>query len=621
MSWQAVVFALLALVVGGGIAWYERSHPSSRLIALIAALTALAVAGRLALAPIPNVVATTDIVLITGYALGAAPGFAVGALAAVVSNIWLGQGPWTPWQMAGWGLVGIGGAAVAQLTGRELGRIGLAAACGIAGLAYGALLDFSVLVTYGGEQSLDRYLALSARGIPFNVAHALGNIALALAAGPALVRTISRYRTRFDFRWHPAGATLVALAVLVIGFGSAPGQASAQSGRAWLEGCQNRDGGFGAECGSDSNLPMTGWAVLGLEATGRNPLDLAHGGTTAIDYMRRRAADIRSTGDLERSILALTAAGVSPANFGGVNLVAALRDRRSGNGSFSNQVNLTAFGLLALRAGGAEGGELRRSASWLRRAQNGDGGWGFQRDAQSDADSTGASLQGLAAAGAAGRTRAQGVSFLRHVQLGDGGWPLAGQSSSNSQSTAWAVQGAIASGVAPQSLRKSGRTPLGYLSARQASNGHYRYSASSDQTPVWVTGQALLATNRQAFPLQRVPRSSEPGGLPPPEKSRGNARVQDAGAGRTAGKAPNGTPPKSHGTKGGPRHAGREAASPKAKPKGDATHVNAAAAASTDATPVAQHEDAHESRTLLLGLAGIAVALGAGFLWYRRSLP
>ena len=38
MSWQAVVFALLALVVGGGIAWYERSHPSSRLIALIAAL-------------------------------------------------------------------------------------------------------------------------------------------------------------------------------------------------------------------------------------------------------------------------------------------------------------------------------------------------------------------------------------------------------------------------------------------------------------------------------------------------------------------------------------------------------------------------------------------------------
>ena len=86
------------------------------MVALVAALAALAVAGRLAFAPIPNVVATTDIVLITGYAVGAAPGFAVGALAAVVSNLWLGQGPWTPWEMAGWGLVGVGGAALAPLT-------------------------------------------------------------------------------------------------------------------------------------------------------------------------------------------------------------------------------------------------------------------------------------------------------------------------------------------------------------------------------------------------------------------------------------------------------------------------------------------------------------------------
>ena len=102
-----------ALVLVGGFWWYERSRPSARLVALVAALAALAVAGRLVLAPIPNVVATTDIALITGYALGAGPGFAVGALAAPISNIWLGQGPWTAWQMAGWGLVGLGGAWLA----------------------------------------------------------------------------------------------------------------------------------------------------------------------------------------------------------------------------------------------------------------------------------------------------------------------------------------------------------------------------------------------------------------------------------------------------------------------------------------------------------------------------
>ena len=138
-------------MLAGGFAWYERSRPPARMVALVAALAALAVAGRLVFAPIPNVVATTDIVLITGYAVGPAPGFAVGALAAVVSNLWLGQGPWTPWQMAGWGLVGLGGAALAVLTGRRLGRVGLAAACGLAGLAYGALLDLSVMVGYGGS--------------------------------------------------------------------------------------------------------------------------------------------------------------------------------------------------------------------------------------------------------------------------------------------------------------------------------------------------------------------------------------------------------------------------------------------------------------------------------------
>ena len=56
--------------------------------------------------------------ILAGYALGPAPGFAVGALTALVSNLWFGQGPWTPWQMAGWGLCGIYGAVLALLRRR-----------------------------------------------------------------------------------------------------------------------------------------------------------------------------------------------------------------------------------------------------------------------------------------------------------------------------------------------------------------------------------------------------------------------------------------------------------------------------------------------------------------------
>ena len=103
MSWIVASFLLLGAALAVGFGWYERTHPSARVLALVATLAALAALGRVAFAPLPNVKPTTDIVLLTGYVLGGAPGFAVGAIAALASNLFFGQGPWTPWQMAGWG--------------------------------------------------------------------------------------------------------------------------------------------------------------------------------------------------------------------------------------------------------------------------------------------------------------------------------------------------------------------------------------------------------------------------------------------------------------------------------------------------------------------------------------
>src|SRR5690242_18404333 len=116
MSWVGASLLVLGLALAAGFAWYERSHPSSRVLALVATLAALAILGRIAFAPLPNVKPTTDIVFIAGYALGGAPGFAVGAVAALGSNLFFGQGPWTPWQMGAWGLVGLFGAALAALS-------------------------------------------------------------------------------------------------------------------------------------------------------------------------------------------------------------------------------------------------------------------------------------------------------------------------------------------------------------------------------------------------------------------------------------------------------------------------------------------------------------------------
>src|SRR3954463_9477750 len=139
VSWVLSSFTVLAAALVLGFAWYERTHPSARVLALIGTLAALAALGRIAFAPLPSVKPTTDIVLLSGYVLGGAPGFAVGAVGAIASNLFFGQGPWTPWQMTAWGLVGIGGAVLARATRNrrpELGRIPLAAACAVAGLLY-----------------------------------------------------------------------------------------------------------------------------------------------------------------------------------------------------------------------------------------------------------------------------------------------------------------------------------------------------------------------------------------------------------------------------------------------------------------------------------------------------
>ena len=103
MSWEIASLLMLAAALAAGFLWYERSHPGSRMLALVATLAGLAAIGRIAFAPLPNVKPTTDIVLIAGFALGGAPGFVVGAVAALASNLVFGQGPWTPWQMAAWG--------------------------------------------------------------------------------------------------------------------------------------------------------------------------------------------------------------------------------------------------------------------------------------------------------------------------------------------------------------------------------------------------------------------------------------------------------------------------------------------------------------------------------------
>jgi energy-coupling factor transport system substrate-specific component len=521
MSWEAVSFLILGAVLLAGFAWYERSRPPAQVVALVAALAALAIAGRIAFAAFPNVKPTTDIVIFAGYALGGAPGFAVGALTALVSNFWFGQGPWTPWQMAGWGLCGILGAALALGT-RNVSRLTLAAFCGLAGAIYGALLNFSLMATYGGDLSWQRFVVLEGRAIPFDAAHVAGNVVLALLAGPAMVRMLVRFRERFEWSRRggappraeapaaigPAlrGGGVALLLALLLGFAAlAPPRAQADVGQAtdWLVAQQNGDGGFGSSPGNDSGAETTCWAMLGLEAAGRNPLDLASKrGKTPVDFLRASLDQLSSPGDLARTILALEGAGVDPRKFGGRNLVELLLARRRSNGSYEGWPSSTAFAVIALKAAGISGG-IEESTGWLRSVQNDDGGWGDVPSSPSTADGTGAVMQALSRGSQA---MGRAVNYLRGAQRKGGGFSLGGNGPVNSQSTAWVIQGILAAGGDPSVYRRGGISAPGYLEARQAGDGHYRYSRTSDQTPVWVTGETLVAAAGKFFPISAPAR-------------------------------------------------------------------------------------------------------------------
>lgn len=86
---------------------FEGSRPQARKLALVAVMCALAVVSRAAFPFLPHFKPIYAVIILAGMVLGAQSGFLVGAISAFASNFFLGQGPWTPWQMLGYGICGL----------------------------------------------------------------------------------------------------------------------------------------------------------------------------------------------------------------------------------------------------------------------------------------------------------------------------------------------------------------------------------------------------------------------------------------------------------------------------------------------------------------------------------
>lgn len=189
---------MLLLAFAAMLLRLERRHVRARELVILAIMTALAVTGRAAFFLLPQVKPSAAIIILAGAMLGAEPGFLVGAMTGFVSNFFFGQGPWTPFQMFGFGLVGL----LAGLIFKRLPKNRLCFA------VYGAL---SVFFLYGlcvnlgtfltaapaGELSFGAFAAVLASAVWFDFAHAASTVVFLLLLAKPFTAKLLRIRKKY----------------------------------------------------------------------------------------------------------------------------------------------------------------------------------------------------------------------------------------------------------------------------------------------------------------------------------------------------------------------------------------------------------------------------------------
>ncbi|MDO4262118.1 MAG: ECF transporter S component [Eubacteriales bacterium] len=191
---------------------FDRRRPQARELTPIALMAALCVAGRAAFAliPLPNFKPVSAIVIITALAFGPEGGYLTGALAAILSNFLFGQGPWTPWQMFCWGLVGFlagilyraglfgpVGDRTPDRRGRRRRPVALCVYGLLSGFLYGWIMNLYYVVGWIRPFSWKAFLAAYASSFFFDLSHGVCTALVLWMAGETWVRKLLRVRRKF----------------------------------------------------------------------------------------------------------------------------------------------------------------------------------------------------------------------------------------------------------------------------------------------------------------------------------------------------------------------------------------------------------------------------------------
>ncbi|WP_310831549.1 ECF transporter S component [Paenibacillus pedocola] len=174
----------------------ERRPLESRELVLLAVLSAIAAVSRIPFAALPSVKPVSAIVIMSAYVFGAEAGFIIGAVAALVSNIYFGQGPWTPWQMFAWGMVGLSAGWLRNAWWMKK-RSGMLIFGFVWGFLFGWIMNIWYIISLPDAFSWGLVAAAYASSFYFDLAHALSNVFfLAILAG-GWTKVLERFRKKY----------------------------------------------------------------------------------------------------------------------------------------------------------------------------------------------------------------------------------------------------------------------------------------------------------------------------------------------------------------------------------------------------------------------------------------
>jgi len=176
---------------------FEGRKPQARYLVVIAVMCALAIASRVVM-PIPHFKPTFAIIMLAGIAFGPEAGFMVGAVSALCSNFFIGQGPYTPWQMMAYGAGGLLAGFLAQQGWLKRNRWILASFGFLASVLWvGPLLDLSGIFLMLSRLSWEGAIAMLISGFSVNLIHGVSTFVTMVLFSKPLLEKLDRIKLKY----------------------------------------------------------------------------------------------------------------------------------------------------------------------------------------------------------------------------------------------------------------------------------------------------------------------------------------------------------------------------------------------------------------------------------------